>query len=147
MYRTWLMLPLPTPWLKHGQTSRKLYVSIITFTIPWLIVCFCCHSDRKLNQSQAQELRRGYEACQGHQVYGNSSSVQEDCNSGKLLVHQSLRWTSSSLLYQRKVYKEDSGMLFWDKVDTRLVKIHSLAKGDASLITWWVFPGIPAAQC
>jgi len=35
----------------------------------------------------------------------------------------------------RKVYNEDSGILFWDKVDNRLVKIRSLAKGDAALIT------------
>lgn len=34
----------------------------------------------------------------------------------------------------RKVYGEDSGMLFWDKVDTRLAKIRSLANGDATLI-------------
>jgi hypothetical protein len=38
-------------------------------------------------------------------------------------------------LIQRKVYKEDSGALFWDKVDNRLAKIRSLAKGDAALVT------------
>jgi hypothetical protein len=38
-------------------------------------------------------------------------------------------------LIQRKVYKEDSGVLFWDKVDNRLAKIRSLAKGDAALVT------------
>lgn len=39
----------------------------------------------RLNQSQAQELRHGYEACQGHQVYSNGSFVWEDCNSAKSL--------------------------------------------------------------